>query len=76
MTFVPPGEPIDATLWKPNAALCEMALRRCSWVNCDKINNIEDVEEWLRTIIIGAYYQGLADGVKHMARKLKDGKHA
>jgi hypothetical protein len=66
--FDPPDNPIDPAIWKPNASLINLALKRCGWVNCDQINELEG-EEWLRTIVVSAYYQGLADGVKHMARK-------
>ena len=69
MSFEPAGKPIDATLWKPSKELTGLALRRCSWVNCDPINEIADTDEWLSAIIVSAYYQGLADGVKHMAKK-------
>ena len=68
--FDPKDPPIDPVLWKPNANLTGLALRRCSWVNSDQVNALEG-EEWLQTIIVGCYYQGLADGVKHMARKRK-----
>ena len=63
------GPPIDAARWRPNAELRALALRRCSWVNNDEMNDIPDAEEWTRTLLISAYYQGLADGVRHMGRK-------
>jgi hypothetical protein len=70
MSFIPPGEPLGVKcgLWKPNRELTGLALRRCDWVNCDEINALEG-DEWLRAIVVSCYYQGLADGVKHMARK-------
>jgi hypothetical protein len=66
--FNPPGDPIDPTRWKPSASLINLALKRCAWVDCDQINALEG-EEWLRTIVVSAYFQGLIDRVKHMARK-------
>ena len=70
--FDPERDPnIDAVKWKPNAHLTGLALRRCGWVNCDAINNLEP-EEWIRAIIVGAYYQGIADIVRHNSRKSRE----
>lgn len=71
MSFNPTGPPVEPVIWKPNKELSALALRRCIWVNCDAVHNIQPPEEWLATIIVGCYYQGLADGVKHMAKKVR-----
>jgi len=68
MAFEPKDKPIDPVIWKPSPELSRLAIKRCDWVNCDAINELEG-PEWLAAIIVGCYYQGLADGVKHMARK-------
>lgn len=75
MAFDPQDEPIKAEMWKPNAHLCEMALRRCAWINCDQLNELEG-DEWLRAIIVGAYYQGIADIVHYNSRKSKTVKES
>jgi hypothetical protein len=67
--FNPPGNPIDPAIWKPSKDLSALAMRRCDWISCDAMLNIADTKEWLAAVIVGCYYQGLADGVKHMARK-------
>jgi hypothetical protein len=68
VSFNPSDKTIDPATWKPDAGLTSLALKRCNWINCDAINALEG-PEWLRTVLVSAYYQGLADGVKHMARK-------
>lgn len=78
MSFNPQDPPIDAEMWKPSSDLQGLALRRCDWVGKFPVDAIEDAQEWLRAIIVGCYYQGLSDGVKHMARKqrAKEAKNA
>ncbi len=69
--FNPQGPQIRPEIWKPNAHLIDLALRRCDWINCDQVNALEG-EEWLRAIIVGAYYQGICDIVKYNSRKNKE----
>lgn len=72
MPFNPSDPPPDPRKWKPNAELCRLAMSRCEWINCDEINSIQPTDEWLRAVVISSYYQGLADGVKHMAKKMRN----
>jgi hypothetical protein len=69
MSFEPQDKPIDPTIWKPSPGLSRLAMKRCDWVNCHQIDELSTGEEWLAAIIVSCYYQGLADGIKHMARK-------
>lgn len=71
MSFEPTDPPIEINKWKPNQELQRLALKRCSWINCKEINQLEPNELWLTTIIISAYYQGLIDGVKHLVKRQK-----
>jgi hypothetical protein len=70
MAFEPDGKKIDPIIWKPSSELTGLAIRRCDWVNCDQINELEGAE-WLKAIIVGCYYQGLSDIVKNNSLKLK-----
>jgi hypothetical protein len=72
MPFEPQGKTMNPTIWNPSPALQSLALRRCSWINCDELADIQPPEVWFSAVIVGCYYQGLADGVKHMAKKVRD----
>src|SRR5579863_5981752 len=69
MTFNPTDKPLHPGLWKPNHTLVRLALRRCECVHTPALAEFADLDEAARFVVVSCYYQGLADGIKHMARK-------
>ncbi len=69
--FNPSGGPVGIQ-WKPNSGLVQLALRRCTWINDAALQDIKEPEEWLATVVVSCYYQGVTDGVKHMVKKQRE----